>query len=93
LSNKWVSTNTPYSWGYFDRADVPVHFDIAEGWTVGDMYQVSEQPAYPLISGSLGIPGGRSGSNESQSSNVDEWNGQQPRIAQQSRWEWKYDFG
>ncbi|CAG8977770.1 hypothetical protein HYALB_00011155 [Hymenoscyphus albidus] len=39
LSNQWVSTNTPYSWGYFKREDVPVHWDIAEGWTVGDMYQ------------------------------------------------------
>jgi Phosphoesterase family len=40
LTNQWVSSNTPYSWGYFERSDIPVHFDIAEGWTVGDMYQV-----------------------------------------------------
>lgn len=39
LTNQWASTNTPYSIGYFKRSDIPTHFDIAEGWTVGDMYQ------------------------------------------------------
>lgn len=39
-NNKWALANTPWSWGYFKRADLPVHFAIAEGWTVGDMYQV-----------------------------------------------------
>ncbi|KAJ3995822.1 phosphoesterase family-domain-containing protein [Lentinula boryana] len=29
----------PQSWGHFRRSDIPVHFAIAEGWTVGDMYQ------------------------------------------------------
>lgn len=29
----------PQSWGHFRRSDLPVHFAIAEGWTVGDMYQ------------------------------------------------------
>jgi phospholipase C len=41
LNNKWALDNTPWSWGYFKRAELPVHFAIAEGWTVGDMYQVS----------------------------------------------------
>jgi hypothetical protein len=41
LNNKWALNNTPWSWGYFKRAELPVHFAIAEGWTVGDMYQVS----------------------------------------------------
>lgn len=41
LTNKWATANTPYSIGFFKRSDIPVHFDIAEGWTVGDMYQVS----------------------------------------------------
>ena len=42
-NNQWALKNTPWSWGYFKRADIPVHFAIAEGWTVGDMYQVSLQ--------------------------------------------------
>jgi phospholipase C len=41
LNNKWALNNTPWSWGHFKRAELPVHFAIAEGWTVGDMYQVS----------------------------------------------------
>ncbi|TVY34992.1 Non-hemolytic phospholipase C, partial [Lachnellula cervina] len=41
LTNQWAATNTPYSIGFFKRSDIPVHFDIAEGWTVGDMYQES----------------------------------------------------
>lgn len=44
LSNHWVSTNTPYSWGYFKREDVPVHWDIAEGWTVCFFPSVSVHP-------------------------------------------------
>jgi phospholipase C len=39
LNNQWALKNTPWSWGYFKRNDIPVHFAIAEGWTVGDMYQ------------------------------------------------------
>ncbi|KAK5689583.1 hypothetical protein LTR97_012756 [Elasticomyces elasticus] len=30
---------TRWSVGYFKREDIPTHFDVAEGWTVGDMYQ------------------------------------------------------
>lgn len=41
LNNKWASANTPWSWGHFQRKDIPVQFAIAEGWTVGDMYMVS----------------------------------------------------
>ena len=40
LNNKWAVNNTPWSWGYYKREDLPVHFAIAESWTVGDMYQV-----------------------------------------------------
>jgi phospholipase C len=40
-NNQWALKNTPWSWGYFKRNDIPIHFAIAEGWTVGDMYQVS----------------------------------------------------
>ncbi|EPE37041.1 non-hemolytic phospholipase C precursor, putative [Glarea lozoyensis ATCC 20868] len=62
LSNKWVSTNTPYSWGFFNRADVPIHFDIAEGWTIGDMYQegilAATSPNRVLwMSGTVNSPG------------------------------------
>jgi phospholipase C len=40
-NNKWALKNSPWSWGYFKRNELPVHFALAEGWTVGDMYQVS----------------------------------------------------
>lgn len=39
-NNQWAVKNTPYSWGHFQRDDIPVQFAIADGWTVGDMYQV-----------------------------------------------------
>lgn len=29
------------SWGHFTRKELPNHFAIAEGWTIGDMYQES----------------------------------------------------
>ena len=38
-SNQWVAGNSPYSLGYFKRSDIPTHWDVADGWTVGDMYQ------------------------------------------------------
>jgi phospholipase C len=41
LNNDWATNNTPWSWGHFQRSDIPVQFAYAEGWTVGDMYQVS----------------------------------------------------
>jgi phospholipase C len=40
LNNHWARNNTPWSWGYYKRQDIPVQFAIAEGWTAGDMYQV-----------------------------------------------------
>lgn len=40
LNNNWARNNTPWSWGYYKRQDLPVQFAIAEGWTSGDMYQV-----------------------------------------------------
>ncbi|KIK54165.1 hypothetical protein GYMLUDRAFT_264776 [Collybiopsis luxurians FD-317 M1] len=59
----WVEANTPQSWGHFRRSDLPVHFAIAEGWTIGDMYQegviASTEPNRILWqSGSIGVPGG-----------------------------------
>ena len=42
LNNRWVEDNDPHSWAYYKRSDLPVHWDIAEGWTVLDMNQVCE---------------------------------------------------
>lgn len=40
-SNQWVAGNSPYSLGYFKRKELPTHFDVADGWTIADMYQES----------------------------------------------------
>ncbi|KAL2003706.1 hypothetical protein VTN02DRAFT_2609 [Thermoascus thermophilus] len=63
LNNHWARNNTPWSWGYFKRSDIPVHFAIAEGWTCGDMYQESQIAStnpnrVTLVSGSVNVPGG-----------------------------------
>ncbi|PWN47374.1 phosphoesterase-domain-containing protein [Violaceomyces palustris] len=39
--NRWATKNTPYSMGYYKRADIPYHFGLAEGWTVADAYHES----------------------------------------------------
>ncbi|KAF8830775.1 hypothetical protein HHX47_DHR2001047 [Lentinula edodes] len=59
----WVEANMPQSWGHFRRSDLPVHFAIAEGWTVGDMYQqgviASTNPNRVIWqTGSIAVPGG-----------------------------------
>jgi phospholipase C len=41
LNDHWATNNTPWSWSHFKRSDIPVQYAIADGWTVGDMYQVS----------------------------------------------------
>ena len=41
LNDHWALNNTPWSWGYYQRSDLPVQFALAEGWTVADMYQES----------------------------------------------------
>ena len=51
LNNHWATNNTPWSWGHFQRGDIPVQFAIAEGWTVGDMYQVGGSEVFERISG------------------------------------------
>ncbi|GLB08732.1 hypothetical protein AtubIFM57258_004636 [Aspergillus tubingensis] len=63
LNNHWARNNTPWSWGYFKRDDIPVHYAIAEGWTTGDMYQESQVTStnpnrVTLVSGSVNVPGG-----------------------------------
>lgn len=62
LNNKWALNNTPWSWGHFSRQELPVHFGIAEGWTIGDMYQesviASTNPnRVSWASGSINAPG------------------------------------
>ncbi|KAJ3786020.1 phosphoesterase family-domain-containing protein [Lentinula aff. detonsa] len=59
----WVEANMPQSWGHFRRSDIPVHFAIAEGWTVGDMYQqgviASTNPNRVIWqTGSIAVSGG-----------------------------------
>ncbi|KAK9461907.1 phosphoesterase family-domain-containing protein [Lipomyces oligophaga] len=60
--NGWVTNNTAWSWGYLKRSDIPTHFDIVEGWTVGDMYHESViGPTNPnrvtWISGTINVNG------------------------------------
>jgi phospholipase C len=62
LNNHWAVNNTPWSWGHFKRQDIPVQFAIADGWTVGDMYQeaviASTNPnRVTWVSGSINVPG------------------------------------
>lgn len=40
LNDHWALNNTPQSLMYYRRDIVPIHFAIAESYTVGDMYQV-----------------------------------------------------
>ncbi|CAG8385481.1 unnamed protein product [Penicillium salamii] len=61
-NNHWVTKNTPWSWGYLKRQDIPVQYAIADGWTAGDMYQESQITAtnpnrVTLVSGSINVPG------------------------------------
>ncbi|CAG8959840.1 hypothetical protein HYFRA_00001749 [Hymenoscyphus fraxineus] len=62
LNNRWVTNNTPSSWGFYQRNDIPVQFSIADGWTIGDMYQesviASTNPnRVTWVSGSINVPG------------------------------------
>ncbi|WPH01291.1 Hypothetical protein R9X50_00412900 [Acrodontium crateriforme] len=63
LNDAWVQNQTEYSWGHFTRTELPAHFAIAEGWTIGDMYQesviASTNPnRVAWMSGSINSPGG-----------------------------------
>lgn len=51
------------SWAHFQRQDLPLHFALAEGWTLADMYQegviASTSPnRVTWMSGSINCPGG-----------------------------------
>lgn len=50
--DSWVIANGPYSWSYFKREDIPIHFDIADGWTIADMYSepvIDQSCLYPNL--------------------------------------------
>ncbi|KAL9931358.1 hypothetical protein V8E36_009755 [Tilletia maclaganii] len=62
--DQWAIKNTPYSMGYYTRQDIPLHFALAEGWAIGDMYSesviASTQPnRVSWLSGSINVPGGK----------------------------------
>ncbi|PHH92491.1 hypothetical protein CDD83_7128 [Cordyceps sp. RAO-2017] len=62
LGNNWTNADGGYSMGYFTRADLPTHFDIAEGWTILDMATQSILAATDpnrimWMSGSINVPG------------------------------------
>lgn len=62
LNNHWARNNTPWSWGYLKREDIPVQFAIADAWTTGDMYQEGQITAtnpnrVTLVSGTVNVPG------------------------------------
>ncbi|OKL58236.1 hypothetical protein UA08_06388 [Talaromyces atroroseus] len=62
LNNHWATNNTPWSWGYFKREDLPVHFAMAEAYTINDMYQEGQITAtnpnrVTWVSGSINAPG------------------------------------
>lgn len=61
-NDHWALNNTPWSWGYYKRSDLPIQFALAEGWTIGDMYQesviASTNPnRVTWVSGSINVPG------------------------------------
>ncbi|KAK9236532.1 phosphoesterase family-domain-containing protein [Lipomyces kononenkoae] len=36
--NGWVTNNSQYAWGHYERSDIPTHFAVAEEWSLADMY-------------------------------------------------------
>ena len=61
-NDKWALNNTPYSLGYFRREELPVHFALAEEFTVGDAYyestiSASDTNRVVWISGTINSPG------------------------------------
>ena len=69
LNDHWATNNTPWSWGHFQRSDIPVQYAIADGWTIGDMYQesviASTNPnRVTWVSGSINVPGNAQTPNE-----------------------------
>ncbi|KAL8286140.1 hypothetical protein RQP46_004628 [Phenoliferia psychrophenolica] len=63
LNDQWALGNSPHSVGYWKRDDIPVHYAIADGWTVADMYQegviaATDPNRVYWQSGSINVPGG-----------------------------------
>ena len=44
-NDHWALNNTPWSVGYYKKADLPTQFALAENFVVADMYQV--RPSTP----------------------------------------------
>lgn len=38
--DQWAIVDTPQSWGYFKREDLPYHFALAESYALADHYHV-----------------------------------------------------
>lgn len=58
--NKWATKNTPYSLAYYKRDDIPLHFAVAEGWTMADNYHESviastDPNRISWLSGTMGV--------------------------------------
>jgi hypothetical protein len=87
LNNHWALNNTPWSWGYFKREDLPVQFAMAEGYTSNDMYQVREDFLLGLCRTSLTRDSGRSNySYQSESRNLGQWHHQCPGQSHKPQW-------
>ncbi|KZT51729.1 putative phospholipase c [Calocera cornea HHB12733] len=68
-NDMWALTNDPKSIAYFRRQDLPIHYAIADAWTIGDMYQESQMAStWPnrvqWITGTVNIPGGPTNSTQ-----------------------------
>ncbi|KZO90883.1 phosphoesterase-domain-containing protein [Calocera viscosa TUFC12733] len=62
-------TNDPTSIAYFKRQDIPIHYGIADAWTIGDMYQEGQMAStWPnrvhWMTGTVNIPGGPTNSTQ-----------------------------
>lgn len=63
VNDRWALDQNPYALGFYKKNDLPIHWALAEGWVVGDMYQESimssTNPNRAMwASGSINVPGG-----------------------------------
>ncbi|KZO93580.1 phosphoesterase-domain-containing protein [Calocera viscosa TUFC12733] len=61
-NDMWALDNSPKSLAYFKRQDLPIHYAIADAWTIGDMYQEAQMAStWPnrvhWMTGTVNIPG------------------------------------
>ncbi|WFD35070.1 phospholipase C [Malassezia cuniculi] len=64
--DRWAQANTPYSIGYYRRHDIPLHFALAEEFTVADAYYESviastDPNRVSWFSGSINVNGSAAG--------------------------------